>query len=70
MDHGVWLWGISRVMADKVRDDIWACKGVSGGRKQVDLIHLAIFWVVEKEINRRAFEEVEANFDRVRGRWF
>lgn len=55
-------------MEGNVRDNIWAWKGISNGKKKVGLIPLANFRVVWKEKNMRAFKGVEANFDRVRDR--
>lgn len=37
-------------------------------RRNTCLIPLAIFWVVWRERNRRVFEGLEDNFDRVRDR--
>lgn len=37
------LLGINWVMAGSVRDEIWAYKGISGQRKQTDLILFTIF---------------------------
>lgn len=38
MMHGVWDVGISWVMADNVREDLCAWKGVSGIKKIYDLL--------------------------------
>lgn len=59
------LLGISWAIAGTVRDEILARKGTTGGKKYAGLIPLAIFGVMWKERNKRAFEGVE-NFDRVR----
>lgn len=57
-------------MASPVREEIWIWRGISRGKKSLSLTHLAIFWVVWKERNMRAFEEVVDDFDRVSDRWF
>lgn len=36
----------------------------------VGLVPLAIFWVLQKERNRRTFKMMEDEFERVRDRWF
>lgn len=70
MDHRVWVIGNQLIMTSYIRDEIWAWKGIRGRKKQVGLIPLVIFWVVWKKRNRRAFKGVEADFDRVKDRWF
>lgn len=61
---------ISWVIASNVRDEIWAWKGINDGKKQGGLILFVIFWVVWKEKNKKVFEGVEADFDRVWDGWF
>lgn len=53
---------ISWVMVRNVKEEKWAWKGVSGWKKYLGLIPLAIFWMVRKERNIRVFEGVEEEF--------
>lgn len=39
-------------------------------KKHLSLIPLTIFPVVKKKRNKRAFERVKDDFDRIRDRWF
>lgn len=55
---------------NRVRDEVWACKDISGPKKQLWLISLAIFWVIWKEKNKRTFHEIEEDINRIRARWF
>lgn len=64
------LLGINGVMAELVREEIWAWKGISSERKHVNLIQLATVWAVWKERNMRAFKGLENDFERVKERWF
>lgn len=64
------LLGISQMMAEQVRNEIWVWRGISGVNKHVDLVLLAIFQVVWKERNMRTFEVVDEDIDRVMNRWF
>lgn len=50
---------ISGVMTVNVKEEIWKWKCVSGRKKHLGLIPLAIFWVMWKERNKRAFKVVE-----------
>lgn len=53
-----------------MQEEIWAWKGISDVKKYVSLIPLATFWTIWKETNKRAFESVECDFDRLKTRWF
>lgn len=64
------LLGISWVMADTVREKIWAWRGLCKGKDCINLIHLIIFWVIWKEMNNRAFEENENLIHKLRDWWF
>lgn len=65
------LLGISWVMVNTGREKVWTWKGVSGRKKkQLGLISLTIFWVVWKERNRRTFQGVEEDIDKVKTRWY
>lgn len=56
INDGLWVVGINWVMTKSVRDEIWVWRGISGGKKHMDLIPFTIFWMVWKERNRKAFE--------------
>lgn len=58
--------GINWAMDDLVRDELWAWKDISNGRKHVNLIPRTKLWVLWKKRNEKAFEEKEADLFRVR----
>lgn len=51
-----------------MRKMLWAWKSVSGRKSRLSFIPLTIFYVVRKEMNRRAFQGVEDDADQVRAR--
>lgn len=57
-------------MADTVKDELWAWKGLVKRKNTLALIPLAIFWVLWKGRSRRVFEGVEEGIDRIREREF
>lgn len=69
MDFGIWLLYINWVIADYVRNELWVWDGLSRVKKIVNLIPLAIFWIMWKERNLRAFEGIEGGILKLRDRW-
>lgn len=63
------LWEINWVMAGSVRDELWAWAGLYKKRTHLLLIPLSIRWVVWKERNASAFDEIERDFVDIRDRW-
>lgn len=72
--HSLWtsvlgLLGLNCIMAENVSRELLAWAGFCKKTMHLSLIPLTIFWVVWKERNAKAFENIETNFTYVKDRW-
>lgn len=64
------LMGINWVMAESVREEVWAWKGLcKSSGNFVKIIPLSIFWVLWKESNSRVFDGKGVENNKIKDRW-